>query len=359
MPRRKTARKAQKPVCFVLMPFTKAVSLTKNYSPLERAELDTIFAMYKKVFGRLGYEVKKSDSMGDILRDLVFQLDRADLIVADLTSLNPNVMYELGIRHGFTKKTLLLSQDLSELPFDLKTYGCLHYGWRTKTEQDRFSREARKALKAMDEDPDVKFGPVHSHLGTKRLALQEEDKRTTLRQLRALGAEMQVIEGACKEVTKLLKRAYPGAIEDKGTGWYVNTDNVDLHAEDPNWAQARSKWPPSFPSIDLFLSTRYVADEFDKFQDISFFTSALGSLRFGIHSASQTLAGFFDISILAGNVAIDIPLIIRAVEEDRFGEDLKLNTTHILSTADISQPAPSQVEREVKTAGNTKAKPDE
>lgn len=63
----------------------------------------------------------------NILRDIVESIYSSDLIVVDLTGLNPNVFYELGLAHAFQKPVILLTQDISEVPFDLKSYILLEY----------------------------------------------------------------------------------------------------------------------------------------------------------------------------------------------------------------------------------------
>lgn len=63
-----------------------------------------------------------------ILKDIIQPIYDADVIIADLTGLNPNVMYELGIAHAMDKKTIIITQDdISLLPFDLKSYRVIHY----------------------------------------------------------------------------------------------------------------------------------------------------------------------------------------------------------------------------------------
>lgn len=64
----------------------------------------------------------------NILKDVVQPIFDADIIIADLTGLNPNVMYELGLAHSFNKKTIVITQDdLNALPFDLKQYRAKDY----------------------------------------------------------------------------------------------------------------------------------------------------------------------------------------------------------------------------------------
>lgn len=64
----------------------------------------------------------------NILKDIIQPIYEADVIIADLTGLNPNVMYELGLAHSFNKKTIVITRDdLSTLPFDLKQYRAKDY----------------------------------------------------------------------------------------------------------------------------------------------------------------------------------------------------------------------------------------
>jgi hypothetical protein len=77
-----------------------------------------------------GFEVQRADSRLDqqnILRDIILGISSADLIVADLTGLNPNVFYELGIAHALGIPTVLLTQNLEDLPFDLRAYRANEY----------------------------------------------------------------------------------------------------------------------------------------------------------------------------------------------------------------------------------------
>lgn len=69
----------------------------------------------------------------NILKDIIQPIYEADVIIADLTGLNPNVMYELGLAHSFNKKTIMITKDaLSTLPFDLKQYRTKDYSTHFK-----------------------------------------------------------------------------------------------------------------------------------------------------------------------------------------------------------------------------------
>jgi nucleoside 2-deoxyribosyltransferase len=54
-------------------------------------------------------------------------LGRADLVIADLTGKNPNVMYEVGIARGMGKPTLLIAQHIEDFPFDKEQHPVIAY----------------------------------------------------------------------------------------------------------------------------------------------------------------------------------------------------------------------------------------
>ena len=96
---------------FVIMPFSDDF--------FESYELIKEHFEEKFEFSNAGDE----DNQQNILADIITPIYNADIILADLTGLNPNVMYELGIAHSFNKKTIVITRDeISMLPFDLKQY---------------------------------------------------------------------------------------------------------------------------------------------------------------------------------------------------------------------------------------------
>ena len=67
-----------------------------------------------------------------IMDDVRRSIERARIIVADLTGRNPNVFYEVGIAHTLNKDVLLLSQSMSDIPFDLRHLRVLVYEYTPK-----------------------------------------------------------------------------------------------------------------------------------------------------------------------------------------------------------------------------------
>jgi hypothetical protein len=107
---------------FVVRPFG-----TKNGIDFERVHRELIGPALRALDlggGTTGDIVRQ----GNIREDMFQLLLTADLVVADISILNANVYYELGIRHGTReKRTFLLRCKGDDVPFDLKTDRYLEY----------------------------------------------------------------------------------------------------------------------------------------------------------------------------------------------------------------------------------------
>ena len=63
-----------------------------------------------------------------IINDIARSIEEASVIIADVTTDNPNVFYEVGYAHGIKKATILLSDRTREkLPFDVSGFRTLFY----------------------------------------------------------------------------------------------------------------------------------------------------------------------------------------------------------------------------------------
>jgi hypothetical protein len=112
-----TTEAPKPPLCFVVGP------IGKDGSP-ERKHADLLLqAVIKEVLGgkEFGYRVKRADEdagPGMIGDRMISDIIHAELVVADLTDLNPNAFYELGIRHSTEKPTIHVAKFGIQLPFD-------------------------------------------------------------------------------------------------------------------------------------------------------------------------------------------------------------------------------------------------
>ena len=57
----------------------------------------------------------------DILRHVLQLMSQARLVIANISGRNANVFYELGIANGIDKPTLVVSEGVVDLPFDVSS----------------------------------------------------------------------------------------------------------------------------------------------------------------------------------------------------------------------------------------------
>ena len=57
-------------------------------------------------------------------------INRAGVVVAELTGRNPNVFYELGVAHTLGRPVIMLSQDIEDVPSDLRHLRCILYRYK-------------------------------------------------------------------------------------------------------------------------------------------------------------------------------------------------------------------------------------
>ena len=107
-----------KPFVFVLMPFSTEFSDIYTYGIKGAAE--DVGAYAERIDEQIFDE--------GILERIFNQINKADVIVADMTNRNANVFYEVGYAHALNKVVVLLTQNADDIPFDLKHRPHIVYG---------------------------------------------------------------------------------------------------------------------------------------------------------------------------------------------------------------------------------------
>lgn len=103
--------------CFYICPIGDA------NSPIRKRSNQIYRHVVSEALAPLGYNMVRADEMeqsGTITSQIINGLLNDDLVVADLTDSNPNVFYELAIRHAVRKPFIQLIADGQKLPFDIQ-----------------------------------------------------------------------------------------------------------------------------------------------------------------------------------------------------------------------------------------------
>ncbi|WP_192891109.1 hypothetical protein [Vibrio bathopelagicus] len=157
--------------CFIVTPIGAESSETR------RAADGLIDAVLEPVCKELGLEVvvaHRVDKSGSITTQVIEHVINAELVIANLSELNPNVMYELGLRHAARKPVISLAVDGTRLPFDISDERTIFYkddmAGVMKLRETLLSM-ARLAVK--DEEPDNPVYRAMTHKVMKEVASNE------------------------------------------------------------------------------------------------------------------------------------------------------------------------------------------
>lgn len=90
----------------------------------------------------------RNGSPGDIVAAIVSALEESHIVLADLTGVNPNVYWELGVRHALRSfPVILMMQEPLDLPFDINKERTVKYSpWKPAKAQADLKRALRESI---------------------------------------------------------------------------------------------------------------------------------------------------------------------------------------------------------------------
>lgn len=147
--------------CFVVMGY----GVRNDLSSGKQINLDRVYhEIIKPVVVDCGYECIRGDEVLDsglIDESMYYGILESDLVIADISTLNPNAIYELGVRHGVRRfRTIIMMETGDKFFFDLNHNRTLTYTYHRKIES--FNKESvavrerlEKIIKAIEQEEQV------------------------------------------------------------------------------------------------------------------------------------------------------------------------------------------------------------
>jgi len=150
-----------KTTCFYITPIGAEDSEERKHSDL------FLSSLVQPALEELGLSVVRADKIseaGMITSQVLEYLKRSQLAIADLSYLNPNVFYEVALRHSLRLPVVQLIRKVDRLPFDVNQARTLVFDTtdiytlvpKLQTYRAEIANQARKAL----EDPESVGNPV-------------------------------------------------------------------------------------------------------------------------------------------------------------------------------------------------------
>lgn len=168
--------------CFVVMGYGIRPDLTSG----KKINLDRVYQeIIKPVVTDCGYECIRGDEVLDsglIDESMYYGILESDLVVADISTLNPNAIYELGVRHGVRRfRTIIMMESGDKFFFDLNHSRTITYIYhRKKATFDKEAEKIKEHLKGVIENIEANEqidSPLYTFINDLREPQRTEDTR--------------------------------------------------------------------------------------------------------------------------------------------------------------------------------------
>jgi len=153
-------------ICFVIAP------IGEEQSEIRRRSDNVLDFIIRPAVEPYGYEVIRADKIsepGIITTQVIQHIFEDDIVIADLTGHNPNVYYELAIRHVVRKHVILIIQSGQKLPFDVAPARTISFDAQDLKSAESCKVEIKKQIESIEGDPEKVDSPISTAIAINTL----------------------------------------------------------------------------------------------------------------------------------------------------------------------------------------------
>lgn len=155
-----------KKICFVISPIGEEGSETR-----ERSD-QVLKHIISSSVEQMGYTVIRADKIsepGIITTQIIEHIVDAELVIADLTEKNPNVFYELAIRHTIRKPLVQMIRKGDVIPFDVAATRIIQFDLHSLDSVAYAKEEILSQIKSLEAGNNEVHNPISVSLDLKVL----------------------------------------------------------------------------------------------------------------------------------------------------------------------------------------------
>jgi hypothetical protein len=224
----------EKKRCFVITPIGGDQSH-------ERRHANMVYEIaIKPVEEPAGLKLERADlstEPGQITAAIFSALNEADVCIADLTFLNANVMYELGIRHALQKPVIQIAQNGTSLPFDTANQRTLFFDAGDVHSLQKLGSDIVKQLEWIESHPAKISNPLTAALGIFANAANADPQSEVISNL---VARVQALETGRQVAGTAAAIMGQGDLATKNTGELRRLWLLDQVAQSLNWIEVEN-----------------------------------------------------------------------------------------------------------------------
>jgi hypothetical protein len=210
--------------CFVVGPIGEPDSETRIHADWLLEEI------IQPVLVELGgFEIMRADQIaqpGMIDAQIIRQLTEAELVIADLSTLNPNAFYEIGIRHMAQKPIIHIQLIEDKIPFDVSLYRAIKFARTRPSDLRRAREELKRAVSAVFAEGYQVDNPVTRARG--QIKLEEgatPEQKLILDQISELQDRLNALEGTGASALEIAE----GMVNDRARRLSRHSRPVELY----------------------------------------------------------------------------------------------------------------------------------
>ncbi len=163
--------------CFVIAPIGEPDSEIRKHSD---QVLQHIIRPAVEPLGYVSTRADEIDKPGIITSQVIQHIVDDDLVIADLTDRNPNVFYELALRHAIVKPFVQIIRVGEEIPFDVAGNRTVFIDLHDLDNVAKAKTSIAEQVKALQANPNDLETPISVALDLQRLRQSEDPEQRTI-----------------------------------------------------------------------------------------------------------------------------------------------------------------------------------
>lgn len=210
-------------ICFVIMGFGKKV----DYATGRELDLNKTYKnIIHPIVSQKGFKCVRADEIresGIIDKSMYALLYYADLVIADISTANPNAIYELGIRHAVRPySTIVLKEKEGKIPFDLdhtRIFTYSHLGDDIGVDEARRCKnDLGNLIESITKNPQID-SPMYEYIDIKPPTIAKEHLDNILQELADKTENISAITESAQNIMKKVEKGQEHLFNDAFIYW--------------------------------------------------------------------------------------------------------------------------------------------
>jgi len=222
--------------CFVIAP------IGKENSDVRLRSDQVLKHIINPAANDCGYETVRADQISEpglITSQVIQHVVDDPLVIADLTGWNPNVFYELSLRHALKKPVVQIIQANENIPFDISASRTIFVDHHDLDSVAKAKEEIVRQIKAVEKNPTDVDTPISVAIELQLLRQSENPLEKSNAEILTTLSDIRSTLIDLREEPRRM-RMHPGMVEE--LAMFLDGIYGVLNMEDPEEIPSKESW---------------------------------------------------------------------------------------------------------------------